>query len=278
MDTNPTSNAEQIEYWNGDAGATWAKRQQRMDALLQPISDAALRACTAKSGDRVLDIGCGCGETTLRLAARGASATGIDISKPMLERARERAAADGASATFVLGDAAEVRFDASFDHAFSRFGVMFFSDPRAAFTNIHGALRPGGGLCFVCWQLPQLNAWIATPSAAARPLLPPQPPFDPRAPGPFRFADQDYVRETLTSAGFSGVHIDPLTTSLVLGRDVDSALEMVCEVGPLSRSLVDVDPATRARIVAAVREPLRDNLTAAGVALGATCWIVRASA
>ncbi len=133
-------------------------------------------------------------------------------------------------------------------------------------------------MCFVCWQLPQLNAWIATPFAAARPLLPPQPPLDPRAPGPFAFADPDYVREILTSAGFSDVRIDPLTATLVLGRDVDSALEMVCEVGPLSRSLAGVDPATRARVVAAVREPLRANLTPAGVALGAACWIVRASA
>ena len=277
METKP-GNAEQIEFWNGEAGATWARRQQRMDALLGPISDAALRACTAKAGDRVLDVGCGCGETTLRLAQRGATATGVDISKPMLERARERASSTGAPATFVLGDAAEFRFDDRYDHVFSRFGVMFFSDPRAAFTNIRGALRAGGRLCFVCWQLPQFNAWISAPFAVARPMLPPQPPLDPRAPGPFAFADADYVREILTGAGFQGVRIDPLTTPLVLGHDVDSALEMVCEVGPLSRSLASLDPATRARIVAVVREPLQTALTNGGVSLGAACWIVQATA
>jgi SAM-dependent methyltransferase len=272
------NNADQIDYWNGDAGAKWAKRQQRMDALLAPISDAALQACAATRGERVLDVGCGCGETTLRLAARGAHATGVDVSQPMLARARERAAAERVSATFMLGDAAEARFEHPFDHVFSRFGVMFFADPRAAFTNVRKALRASGDLCFVCWQLPQYNPWIATPFAAARPLLPLQPPFDPRAPGPFAFADADYVREILTGAGFNNVRVDPLAAALTLGGDVDSALEMVCDVGPLSRSLAGVDAATRERVVAAVREPLRANATAAGVAFGAMCWIVRAFA
>jgi SAM-dependent methyltransferase len=274
----PSTNAEQIEYWNGDAGSMWTKRQERMDALLAPISNAALKACTVKAGDRVLDVGCGCGETSLRLAERGANVVGVDISKPMLARARERATESHASATFVLGDAAEARFERVHDHVFSRFGVMFFADPTAAFTNIRSALRSGGRLCFVCWQPPQLNAWISAPFAVARPLLPPQPTLDPRAPGPFAFAEPDYVREILGGAGFRDVRIDALTTSLVLGRDVDAAVEMVCEVGPLSRSLAGMDPTLRARIVEAVRAPLQAGLTAAGVALGASCWIVHASA
>jgi SAM-dependent methyltransferase len=155
---------------------------------------------------------------------------------------------------------------------------MFFSDPTAAFTNIRGALRTGGKLCFVCWQPPQVNAWISAPFAVARPMLPPQPAVDPRAPGPFAFAEPDYVREVLSGAGFHDIRVDPLIESLLLGRDVESALEMVCEVGPLSRSLADLEPTLRARIVSAVREPLQAALTAAGVALGAACWIVRAAA
>ena len=274
----PKTNAEQIEFWNGDAGAMWTKRQERMDALLAPISEAVLKACTVKAGDRVLDVGCGCGETSLRLAERGVTVVGVDISKPMLARARERASSSRASATFILGDAAETRFERVYDQMFSRFGVMFFVDPTAAFTNIRSALRPGGKLCFVCWQPPQLNAWISAPLAVARPLLPPQPTLDPRAPGPFAFAEPDYVRGILGGAGFRDVRIDALTTSLVLGRDVETALEMVCEVGPLSRSLAGLDPALRARIVEAVREPLQAAMTTGGVKLGASCWIAHASA
>jgi SAM-dependent methyltransferase len=272
------TNSEQIEYWNGEAGAMWAKRQDRMDALLAPISEAALKACTAKRGDRVLDIGCGCGDTSLRLAQRGATVVGVDISKPMLGRAKERATTDGASATFVLGDAAVTRFERVYDQVFSRFGVMFFSDPTAAFANIRAGLRSGGKLCFVCWQTPQLNAWISAPFAAVRPMLPPQPTLDPRAPGPFAFAEPDYVRGILSGAGFRDIRVDGLTTSLVLGRDVDTAIEMVCEVGPLSRALAGVDPALRERIIAAVRVPLQAALTPSGIALGASCWIVHAAA
>jgi SAM-dependent methyltransferase len=272
------TNSEQIEFWNGEAGATWAKRQERMDALLAPISDAVLKACTVKRGDRVLDVGCGCGETSLRLAQRGAAVVGVDISKPMLGRAKERAATEGASATFVLGDAAVTQFERVYDQVFSRFGVMFFSDPTATFANIRTGLRSGGKLCFVCWQPPQLNAWISAPLAVARPMLPPQPTLDPRAPGPFAFAEPDYVRAILSGAGFRDIRIDPLTTSLVLGRDVDTALEMVCEVGPLSRAFVGIDPELRARTIAAVRAPLQAALTPSGVTLGASCWIVHAAA
>jgi len=270
-------NAEQIEFWNGDAGATWARRQQRMDALLAPISDAAMQACRIATGDRVLDVGCGCGDTTLRMSQRGALATGVDVSQPMLARARERATAGAHAASFIHGDAAVTSFATKYDLLFSRFGVMFFDAPTAAFTNLRRALRAGGALCFVCWQPVQRNAWIWTPMTAARPLLPPQPTPDPRAPGPFAFADPDYVREILGGAGFADVRIDALTTSLLLGDDVDAALEMVCEVGPLSRSLAGLDPTVRARIIDAVREPLQANLTPAGVSLGAACWIVHAS-
>jgi SAM-dependent methyltransferase len=219
MEPNRTSsNADQIDFWNGDAGAMWAKRQDRMDALLAPITDGVMKACDVGRGDRVLDVGCGCGDTTLRLAHRGAVATGVDVSKPMLARARDRAAAAGLDISFLLGDAAATRFERTFDALFSRFGVMFFADPTAAFANLRSALRDHGRLCFVCWQAAPLNPWIALPFGAAQPLLPPQPPVDPRAPGPFAFAERDHVERILTAAGFPNVSIDPLTTELVLGR------------------------------------------------------------
>lgn len=277
--TEPSgSNAEQFEYWNGEAGASWTRRQDDMDALLAPISAAVIAAARCESRDRVLDVGCGCGDTSLRLAKAGARVTGVDISQPMLNRAMERAVEERSGATFVLADAATATLTNDHTLLFSRFGVMFFSSPSAAFTNLHGALHADGRLCFVCWQPPQNNPWIMTPMLAARPLLPPQPTLDPHAPGPFAFAEPDHVHSILREAGFTNVAIDPFTTALVLGGDLESAVQMVCEVGPLSRSLATVDAATRVAVIAAVRPALQANTTANGVALGAACWIVRANA
>lgn len=277
--TEPSgSNAEQIEYWNGEAGAIWARRQDDMDALLAPISAAVIAAARCGARDRVLDIGCGCGDTSLHLAKSGARVTGVDISQPMLNRAKQRAVDERSGATFVLADAATATLTHDHTLLFSRFGVMFFSSPIAAFANLHDALHAEGRLCFVCWQPPQNNPWIMTPMLAARPLLPPQPTLDPHAPGPFAFAEADYVRSILSDAGFTNVAIDPFTTALALGGDLESAIRMVCEVGPLSRSLATVDAATRLAVIAAVRPALQANTTANGVALGAACWIVRADA
>jgi SAM-dependent methyltransferase len=277
--TEPSAaNADQIEFWNGEAGASWVRRQNDMDALLAPISAAVIAAARCEPRDRVLDIGCGCGDTSLRLARSGARVTGVDISQPMLNRAKQRAGEERSGATFVRADASTATLTRDHTLLFSRFGVMFFSSPVAAFKNLHGALQADGRLCFVCWQPPQNNPWIMTPMLAAGPLLPPQPTLDPHAPGPFAFAEPDYVRATLSDAGFTNVAIDPLTTALVLGGDLERAVEMVCEVGPLSRALATVDAATRVAVVAAVRQTLQANTTARGVALGAACWIVRANA
>jgi SAM-dependent methyltransferase len=278
MANQNAANAEQIEYWNGNAGAMWAKNQDRMDALLAPITEGVMKACDVGRGDHVLDVGCGCGDTTLRLARRGAAATGVDVSQPMLARARERATGSGLDVRFELGDAATTHFERTFDALFSRFGVMFFADPTAAFANMHSALRERGRVCFVCWRPPQLNPWIAVPFGAAQPLLPPQPPVDPRAPGPFAFADPDYVERILGDARFRNVNIEPFDAELVLGHDVDAALAMVCETGPLSRSLAMLEPAQRPPIVEAVGKALAAHIGASGVALGAACWIVRAAA
>jgi SAM-dependent methyltransferase len=273
-----TSNSEQIEFWNGDAGEIWARQQERMDALLRPITDALLQACDARAGERVIDVGCGCGDTTIALAQRGARPTGVDVSQPMLARARERARRAGLEIEFILGDAATARFAQRHDALVSRFGIMFFADPTAAFENLRRGLREQGRLCFVCWQVPQANPWIAVPLAAARPLLPPQPTADPRAPGPFAFAEADYVESVVTGAGFRDVRIEPFHTELTMGADVAAAVEMVCKVGPLSRALAGLEHAARTNVAATVAETLAAYRTSAGVMLGAACWMVRATA
>jgi SAM-dependent methyltransferase len=272
-------NAEQIEFWNGEVGTTWAENNARMDELLEPLSRDALAALNAQRGERVLDVGCGCGDTTLRIAEVGALPTGIDISAPMLAQARRRAAERKLAAEFVLADATTHRFDRRFDALFSRFGVMFFADPVAAFTNLRRSLAANARLTFVCWQEPRINTWMALPMAAARPHLPEQPAVDPRAPGPFAFADRTHVNEILTRAGFSSVSIDPLDAALSLGGSVDEALTFTVKVGPLSRALLTAEPAARERAIAAVGEALRNEAKdGGGIRLPARCWIVRARA
>lgn len=269
-----TDNAEQIEYWNGQAGQTWVAAQQHLDAMLAPISRALLERADPRAGERVVDVGCGCGDTTLAVAARGAAVWGIDISEPMLAHARDRAA-DVDGVAFSRTDAATAAFTPDHQLVISRFGVMFFADPRAAFTNIRTALAPGGRLCFVCWQSPRDNPWVSIAGAAIRPFLPePAQAPDPREPGPFAFAEQDYVHDILNRAGYREITVDPLNTNLHVADDVEGALDFMQQVGPLSRALADLDEQTAPRALDTVRQALASHATSAGLDLGAACWLV----
>jgi SAM-dependent methyltransferase len=269
-------NAAQIEFWNGEAANAWTENQARMDVLLEPLSNAALGALAIRAGERVLDVGCGCGATTLRLAAQGARAIGVDISAAMLERARARAIEARHDVEFRLADASLEKFDRRFDALFSRFGVMFFADPVAAFRNLHGALEPHGRIAFVCWQAARLNPWMSIPVAAAQAYVPEQPPVDPRAPGPFAFADASYLEGILGAAGFVRPAIVPFESPLTLGASVDEALNFTVRVGPLSRLMASVEPPVRQRAIEAVRGVLESHAKDGVVALGARVWIVTA--
>ena len=179
-------NTAQVDYWNAVAGETWVTYQAQLDRQIQPLGAEALRVLEPAPGERVIDIGCGCGQTTLALAERvgaAGAATGVDISRPMLEVARQRPVPAGAAAPrFVEADAQAADLGrGAHDAAFSRFGVMFFADPAAAFANIRAALKPGGRMVFVCWRPLAENLWMRLPLEAAQPLLPPMPPADPAA-------------------------------------------------------------------------------------------------
>ncbi|TDJ40759.1 MAG: class I SAM-dependent methyltransferase [Gammaproteobacteria bacterium] len=268
-------NEAQIEYWNSWMGERWVQNQEDLDQLLAPLSEAAISAAGVRRNERALDVGCGCGATSLVMADRGAITTGIDVSRPMLEHARTRA--EGRSnPEFVLADAALHEFNGDFDLLFSRFGVMFFVEPVAAFANLRSALRSGGRVCFLCWQPADRNPWVSVPMAAVLPFLPPSEPVDPRAPGPFAFGDADYVSDILTQAGFDDVQAAPLERPLSLGQNATIAAEFVTRIGPVSRVLVDLDEARRNELVAEVRTTLSPYERAEGVALGAACWIVTA--
>lgn len=277
-------NAAQIEYWNLAGGVTWSLLQEDLDRQIAPLGRIAIEALAPQPGERVLDVGCGCGDTSLQLAERVAPTghvTGLDISEPMLAVAQRRAAEQGRQdqVNFVLADAQTYEFEpASYDALFSRFGVMFFADPADAFANLRSALKPGGRLAFVCWRPAAENGWMMVPFKAAVGLFPvPPAKTDPLAPGPFAFADAERVRGILSEAGFSDIGIKPHNQSIG-GHPLDHAVKLALKVGPLGamlREQPDTDPAA---VAEAVRGALKSFETENGVMLPAAAWIVTARA
>ena len=276
-------NAEQIEYWSRRGGPTWVEHQRQVDASIRPYGDAAIERGAPAPGERVLDLGCGCGETTLQLSQRvapGGSVTGIDISDVMLDRARGRARlAAAAGVRFENADAQTHAFaPGSFDLAFSRFGVMFFVDPVAALANVARALAPGGRLAFVCWQQVAKNPWTLVPMTAAAKYveLPARP--EPGAPGPFAFGDGARLRGILERAGYADVGLESFEHDFRLGGagGLDAAVEFVTKIGPTARLLADASAETRARVADALREALAPHLTDEGVRLASAAWLVTA--
>lgn len=271
-------NEEQIEYWNGNAGQIWTDAQERLDRLLAPLTAPAIAKANPRKDERILDVGCGCGATSIEMLERGADVCGVDISEPMLQRARQRAAMYS-SAAFLQADASMHQFEPNHSMVFSRFGVMFFADPVSAFRNLHSALDPSGRLVFVCWQAPQKNAWMYVAGAAVQPHLPPPAqPVDPRAPGPFAFADPDYLRDLLAAAGFKDIELESVTADLHLADDLDDAIEFQGQVGPVARALAELDGERRTAALDAARDALRPHVTDRGLDLGASVWLTTARA
>ena len=282
---NIQDNAAQIAYWNDRAAVTWTTFQERLDTLFEPLTALALDAAAPAPGERIIDIGCGCGATVLALAGRvgpTGQVLGLDISEPMAARARERIGDAGlANAQVVVSDAAVHAFPpASADLLFSRFGVMFFADPTAAFANLRGAIRPGGRLLCAAWRPLAENPWFTVPMQAARALLPPQPPADPDAPGPFAFANPDRTSGIFRDAGWRDVALtrQDVPMRFAAAGEIDRATEFATRVGALARMLAEVDPALRPRIRSAVADALRAYDSPAGISLSGSIWLISARA
>jgi SAM-dependent methyltransferase len=276
-------NAEQIQYWNEKSGPGWVATQARIDGQITPFGLLAMNRANIVEGERVLDVGCGTGQSSLQLAervGRRGAVMGIDVSTSMLARATERAQKMGfENVSFVRADAQTHRFDTPhFDLLYSRFGVTFFADPRAAFANLRTALAPGGRLAFVCWQALAKNPWMREPlAAAARHIeLPAQPP--PGAPGPFAFDDADRVREILEGAGFEQLELKPVERPLWIGGggSLGAAVTFLLEVGPAAAALREAGPEKRKLVASAVRDAIRDRATRSGVVMDGAVWIVTA--
>ena len=280
----PDGNAAQIAYWNDRAAGNWTALQERLDAVFAPLTHDALRAAAAAPGERVIDVGCGCGATILALAERVAPTghvTGLDVSEPMAARARERIAGAGLGAEVLVSDATSHPFPrADADLMFSRFGVMFFADPVAAFANLRRAMRPGGRLLFAAWRPLADNAWFSVPLEAARPLLPPQPPPEPDAPGPFAFADADRVRAILAAAGWAHVAAERRDVPMPIAGpgQLAEATDFATRVGALARLLDGEDTDLRSRVRQAVAAALAAHDGPGGITLGGSIWLVSARA
>lgn len=276
-------NAEQITYWNDEFAKRWVAEQEALDRQLEPFGQKVLDALPVGTGDRVLDVGCGCGATSLALARRvgpTGRVVGVDVSAPMLERARERARDAGLGHLEFLNADAQIHAfpPAGFDALCSRFGVMFFIDPIAAFTNLARALRPGAGVAFVCWQPLDRNPWMAVPMMAAAQQVPFPPPPGPDAPGPFAFRDRDRVRGILETAGFVQVAHESFEPELRLGgtNEIDDAVRFVMQLGPVSAALREAGGDAATRVRDAIRDALRPFHGPDGVRMASAAWVVSA--
>jgi ubiquinone/menaquinone biosynthesis C-methylase UbiE len=274
-----TANTDQYQAWNGDSGHRWVLDADRRDHILAPVAGTLLAAAHLSAGEAVVDIGCGCGATTLA-AAQVVGSTGavygIDLSEPMLGVARRRAEASGlANITLVQGDVQTHRFPARFDAAFSRFATMFCVDQTAALANIRRGLRPGGRLCLATWQPLEANDWLTIPGAALL-RYGDLPDTRARAPGMFAQSDAENVATTLRAAGYADPQLAPVTLTLTLGADPNEAVNYLADTGPGRAVLDSVHDDQRPAALAAVRGVLADHTQPDGVQLGAAIWIVSA--
>ena len=271
------SNAGQVEAWDGNEGAFWAARARRFDDAIASCNGPFLTAAAIREDNRVLDVGCGNGQTT-RDAARSAvmgSALGVDLSSQMLELARRTATAEGLdNVEFRHADAQIYPFEsAAFDVVISRMGSMFFGDPVAAFTNLRRALRPGGRMTLLTWQSLTDNEWLTefrTALAVGRDI--PTPPPD--GPGPFTLSDPDRVRAILGAAGFADISFKSLHEPMNYGSDPDDAFDFVSSF--LAWMLEGLDEADKGAALAALRKTIAEHAGDHGVTYQSATWIIQA--
>lgn len=272
-------NADQLAFWNGPGGHTWVARQEHTDITLAPVTEALLAFATPQTGERVLDIGCGCGATTLEFARAVGPAgrvAALDISGPMLAEGQARAKTAGiANIAWQQVDPAMAALDA-YDLLTSAFGVMFFGDPMGAFANMRSAATPGARMAFVCWRALAENPWMEVPMNAVSCHLPPRPKAVPNAPGMFAFADPERVSEVLTAAGWAAPRLEKLDLDLDIaaGRGLEEAVDQSTKIGAVNSWLRNQPTDVVSAAIASVRAALAPHVDGASVRLPGAMWLV----
>jgi SAM-dependent methyltransferase len=281
MSQHSEPNRDQSALWNDAAGRTWVEMQDVLDRVLAPFGARLIDEAFPGEGARVADIGCGAGATTVAMARRvgpAGSCLGVDVSGPLVGAARARAAAEAVdNAAFIQADAQTYAFaPGSVDAIISRFGVMFFDDPAAAFANLRRAARPGGTLTSIAWRGPADNAFLTLALRTAAPHLPPLPASAPDDPGQFAFADPDRVRRILAAGGWSDVDVAPLDLPCSIAEADLSAY--VTKLGPVGLALREADESTRARITGLLDAAFAPCVRDGAAAFTGACWLVTARA
>ena len=258
--------------WAGGDGAHWATHDLRYDAVLGRLTPHLLAAAAPRDGERVLDVGCGCGNTTRLASRRAAEVLGVDLSEAMLARARQRTEEAGlTNIRYVLADAQRTPFEPT-DLVMSQLGVMFFDDPPAAFANLR---RAGRRLAFLCWQRLELNENRHVLRTALSPHVDVPPPRT--SGGALSLADPTHVRELLGGAGFRDIELTDVREPLLLGRDADDAVEFELGDPTVGEWLAAAGPDSARRATEALREAYSARQTPEGVLLGSAAWLVTAS-
>ena len=280
MSTNQQANAQQIAHWNGCAGRGWVEAQESLDRMFEPFEELLVEAVAARGAQRVLDIGCGTGSTTIavaRLLAGSGEAVGIDISEPMIALARARAERESKPPRFICADAQTHAFEpASFDTIVSRFGTMFFDDSVHAFENLRRAAASGAELKTITWRSPAENGFMTAAERAAAPFFPGMPARRPDEPGQFAFADRDRVYAILEKSGWSDIEIKPLDVECAL--PLPELITYLARLGPVGRMVQALDERARTRVIEAVRAAFDPYVHGSEVRYRAACWTVGARA
>jgi SAM-dependent methyltransferase len=272
-------NTDMRAFWNGPGGHTWVARQAHTDITLTPVTEALLTFAAPRSGERVLDVGCGCGGPTLEFArAVGPSGrvAALDISGPMLAEGEARARAAGiANVEWRQADPATAALD-GFDLLTSAFGAMFFGDPVTAFANLRRAADPNARMAIACWRSLAENPWMEVPMNAVARHLPPRPKPVPHAPGMFAFADPEHVSEVLTAAGWAPPHFERLDIDLDIaaGRGLEEAVEQSVKIGAVNSWLRNQAAEVVSAAIASLRETLAPNADGASVRLPGAIWLI----
>ena len=276
-------NKEQKAFWSGKGGEIWVSKQDSMDIMLSPLGEEAIKKLNLSSDENVLDIGCGCGSTTISIAneiLKNGTISGIDISTPMIEKAKR--SVDELSLSnvdfFVKDVQTEDLGENIFSSAYSRFGVMFFDDPFKAFSNILTSLKENGKLSFVCWQSPKLNPWQSLSVQAVRQFIDlPSPPK--RNPGPFAFQEKDYVNDILKKAGFKNIQIEDFQREIDMfyGKALEEAAEDYLSINPvITKMLKESSQEIRKSVSDSLREAFRPFYNEDKLTFPSATWIISA--